>query len=215
MLSNEEVVLAADAIERVYATMLEIDRIAGLDSTYNTSSNILNIHNTHKEQHIAKLHDMDLVHIRSQDSGGMSSFYHKDSTNSSVSVGMYAWFQYGGIINTRKENTILKTRTNNKSSLLRTQSNSNTISFEVPGSPRTVFEFHKLGTPECDEYLFQQCLVQEDLVMNALIFQYEWRRRRGSDIQLRIGVDAVQTCLEIERVVQEAYEHFSRFRIDP
>lgn len=210
MLSNEEVVLAADAIERAYATMLEIDRIAGLDSTYNTSSNILNVHNTHKGQHIAKVHDMDLV-VRNQESG----FYHKDSKNSSVSVGMYAWFQYGDIISTRKENTILKTRTNNMSSLLRTRSNSNTISFEQPGSPSTVFEFHKLGTPECDEYLFQQCLVQEDLVMNALIFQYEWRRRRGADIQLRIGVDAVQTCLEIERVVQEAYEHFNRFRIDP
>ena len=63
MLSNEEVVLAADAIERAYATMLEIDRIAGLDSTYNTSSNILNVHNTHKGQHIAKVHDMDLVYV--------------------------------------------------------------------------------------------------------------------------------------------------------
>lgn len=199
MMSDREVIQAADSVEVALECLMELGSVSDMRTKIYGDVYNLQVHNGE---------DPDVSHVllnNSDNSYGAS--YSGEFIYNSVNVGLFTWLQYN--INSRAKhtsNTMLRTHSNNCSIVMSTNAGSNDISKIKRTQLNEVFEMQKLGTPECSEYLFLRSLEQDDFTMNALMFQYEWRRRYGMNIVLRIGKDPVQTCSNIEQIARDAYE---------
>lgn len=198
-MSDHEVVQAADHISVALECLIELGNVSDARTKIYGSVYDLQVHNGE---------DPDVSHVLLNNSdNSYGSSYSGEFIYNSVNVGLCTWLQYN--INSRAKhtsNTLLRPDSNNCSILMSTNAGSNDISRIRRSQMNEVFEMQKLGTPECSEYLFLRSLEQDDFTMNALMFQYEWRRRYGMNIVLRIGVNPVQTCFSIEQIARDAYE---------
>lgn len=206
MMSDQEVIQAADHIESALELLLDIEYNVGRNMKWYAAVYDLQVHNGEDEDRSHALFNYNVN----------TSFASDDHMYSSINVGLFTWLQ---INNTRRSkhttNTMLRTPSNNGSILLSTNAGSEKVSKIIRTQMNKEFEMQKLGTPECDEYLFLNSLEQDDFTMNALMFQYEWRRRYGMNIVLRLGSNPVQTCSSIESIAREVYAEYLRPRSNP
>ena len=206
MMTDHEVIQAADHVEAALELLLDIEHNVGRNIKWYTPVYDLQVHNGEDENRSHVLFNYNVN----------TSFASDEHIYSSINVGLFTWLQFN---NTRRSkhtsNTMLRTESNDCSILMSTNAGSDKVSKIIRTQLNQEFEIHKLGTPECDEYLFLKSLEQDDFTMNALMFQYEWRRRYGMNIVLRIGRDPLQTCSSIEKIAREAYAEYIKPSINP
>lgn len=205
MMTDHEVIQAAEHIESAIDILVDMESMMGPKMKIYVPAPGLVVHDDEK---------ISLSHVLINYSHNQHAIL--DNLESSVNLGMYTWLSYKQNGNERHTtNTMLQTSSNQNSIILSTNSGSEKSSKIVRTSFNNEFDMHKLGTPECDEYLFLNSLVYDDFTMNALMFQYEWRRRYGRNIILRIGRDPVQTCSLILQTVKGAYDKFIEYSSNP
>lgn len=68
------------------------------------------------------------------------------------------------------------------------------------------YEMLDITKEETEGFLFQESLVQEPIIINTLMFMYEWHRRRGINMQLRFSTDPLNDCKGILNIVKLARE---------
>jgi|AGFS01.1.fsa_nt_gi hypothetical protein len=70
------------------------------------------------------------------------------------------------------------------------------------------YEMMDMTDPDTEMFLFQESLVQKVEVINALMFAFEWRRRKLPNIQMWLGADPLNHCegvLNIIKLMREQY----------
>ena len=198
-MTDHEVVQAADHIEAALELLLDIESNVGRNHKIYGSVFDLKVHNGEDEDRSHVLFNYNMN----------TSFASEEQIYSSINVGLFTWLQFNNARRAKHTtNTMLRTPSNHGSILLSTNAGSDKVSKIKRTELNGVFEIQKLGTPECDEYLFLNSLEQDDFTMNALMFQYEWRRRYGMNIVVRLGANPVQTCSSIEKIAREVYAEF-------
>ena len=206
MMTDHEVVQAADHIEAALELLLDIESKVGRNIKWYAGVHDLRVHGSEDAEQSHALFNYNVN----------TSFASDEHIYSSINVGLFTWLQ---INNTRRSkhttNTMLRTQSNHGSILLSTNAGSEKVSKILRTQMSKEFPMQKLGTPECDEFLFLNSLEQDDFTMNALMFQYEWRRRYGMNIVVRLGRDPVQTCASIEKIAREVYAEYLRPSSNP
>lgn len=131
-------------------------------------------------------------------------------TTSDINADLSTWLKYRDDFSSNYAAcTILRASNGSGNLSIALSTNLNAKKIIPDAKMRQGFEpcsMYALGTDEAELSLFQQSLIYDDYVMNALIFQYEWRRRKGRNIELRLGVDPVQTCAELSRIARGVYK---------
>jgi len=205
MMTDREVIQAADYVEEAVFLLVEMEEMMGQKMKIYVPADGLILHNEEP---------VNQAHVLINYSNNMYEVF--DNCECSVNLGMFTWLKYK--IDGKAEktaNTMLRSESNKYSIILSTNAGSNDIVKLVRASMNVKYEMHKIGTPECDEYLFLRSLEEEDFEMNVLLFMYEWRRRYGRNIVLRIGRDPVQTCSLILQTVKDAYEKYIEYSRNP
>lgn len=81
---------------------------------------------------------------------------------------------------------------------------SNRIIFRKGVMSSVLFEYEMMDMtdPDTEMFLFQESLVQKVEVINALMFAFEWRRRKLPNIQIRLGADPLNNCEGILNIIK-------------
>lgn len=207
MMSDREVIQAADYIEEAVFLLVEMESMMEQNMKIYVPCSGLVIHNEEEDNQAQVLINY---------SRNSTTYYVSDISDCSVNLGLFTWLKYKiDGKSEKKDNTMLRTQSNKYSMILSTNSASEKVVRMNRGNVNDEFKMQGAGTPECDEYLFLSSLEYDDFTMNALMFQYEWRRRYGRNIVLRIGRDPVQTCSLILQTVKDAYEKYVEYSRDP
>lgn len=193
MMLEHEVIEAADNIEAAIGILGEMQAIVGDNMKIYVPDKGLAVH----------VEDAKNLHILFNYTYKMN---YADS-ECSVNLGMRTWLKYrNDNMSDKRDNTMMQPTPNGI--ILSTNNDSDKVIRWTRLGQNGIFNMHEIGTPECDEYLFLRSLEEDDYTMNVLMFQYEWRRRHGMNIVLRLGSDPVHTCSLILQTVKDVYEKY-------
>lgn len=204
-MTDHEVIQAADHIEEAVFMLVDMESMMGQKMKIYVPAPGLVLHNDEP---------INQAHVLMNYSQNMYEVF--ENCECSVNLGMYTWLKYK--IEGKPEktaNTMLRSEANDRSIILSTNAGSDKVVQIKRAYKNGEFKMQELGTPECDEYLFLNSLEQDDFTMNVLMFQYEWRRRHGRNIVLRMGRDPVQTSSLILQTVKGAYDKFIEYSSNP
>lgn len=205
MMTDHEVIQAADHIEEAVFLLVDMESMMGQNMHIYVPTEGLVLHNAEP---------ILPAHVLMNYSHNMYEVF--ENFECSVNLGMYTWLKYKIEGKPEKtENTMLRSESNDRSIILSTNAGSDKVVQIKRAYKNGEFKMQQLGTPECEEYLFLRSLEEDDFTMNALMFQYEWRRRYGRNIVLRMGRDPVQTCSLILQTVKGAYDKFIEYSSNP
>ncbi|EMX1381934.1 hypothetical protein SEPL_360 [Salmonella phage SE_PL] len=104
-------------------------------------------------------------------------------------------------------NVVIVTKDNlNTNMSLNTMHKDITFKRWLGGDVFCTYEMLDITKEETEGFLFQESLVQEPIIINTLMFMYEWHRRKGINMQLRFSTDPLKECKGILNIVKLARE---------